>query len=130
MSPAQLFRQSWNGNNLESWGTALGVAVVISLVLLLGRYLFITKWGAVAARTRSDLDDFAVDLIRRTRYFFILFLSLWAGAQFLDLEPSVERWFEKAAVLVFLLQAAIWGNGLVSFWVRSRLTRGSDSSGS
>jgi small-conductance mechanosensitive channel len=118
MSPTQFFRQSWHGNSVESWGTAVGVAVGIVGVLLLARYLLVTRGGAIAARTRSDVDDFAVDLVRRTRYFFIIFLGAWVGAQFLDLEPSVERRFEQAAVLVFLLQSAIWGNGLVSFWVR------------
>jgi small-conductance mechanosensitive channel len=118
MRPVELLRQTWQGNSAESWGTALGVALGIAVVLLLGRHLLITRWGAAAARTRSDLDDFAVDLVRRTRYFFIIFLAAWAGVQFLDLEPSVERRFEQAALFVFLLQSAIWGNGLVSLWVR------------
>lgn len=117
MSPTQLLRETWRGNDLQSWGTALGVAVGIILLSLVARHLLIVRWGKVAVRTRSDLDDFAVDLIRRTRSFFLIFLGVWAGAQLLDLRPSAERRFEQAAVLVFLLQAAIWGNGLVGFWV-------------
>jgi small-conductance mechanosensitive channel len=118
MKPTDILRQSWHGNTVQSWSVAVGVALGIVVILLFARYLATSRWDKVARRTRSDLDDFAVDLIRRTRYFFVLFLGIWIGAQFLRLHAVEDRRLGQAAVIVFLLQSAIWGNALVGFWVR------------
>ena len=118
MKPTDILRQTWHGNTVQSWSIAVGIALGIIVILLFARYLAVSRWSTVARRTRSDLDDFAVDLIRRTRYFFVLFLGIWIGAQFLHLRAVEDRRLEQAAVIVFLLQTAIWGNALVGFWVR------------
>src|SRR5690349_16860465 len=59
-------------NTLAQWLIAAGVLVGGTVVLLLLRGIVVRRLQRLAQRTKTDVDDLAVDLIRRTRFYFIL----------------------------------------------------------
>src|SRR5215218_5766110 len=72
-------------NTLAQWLIAAGVLVGGTIVLLLLRGLVVRRLQRLAQRTKTDIDDLAVDLIRRTRPYFIIAVCLVAGTLALEL---------------------------------------------
>lgn len=98
--------------------TALGVAAGLIVLLVLLRGLLARRLERIAARTSNPIDDVALELIRRTRTYAIVALSLAAAAHLLIMPPRVEAWVDRAAKVVLLLQVGVWGSALIAFWVR------------
>jgi small-conductance mechanosensitive channel len=91
---------------------------VTLVVLRIFRRVLSRRITAFAARTETELDDLIVDLLQRTRSFFFLALALYAGSYFLSLPPSTKSLLNSVVIVAFLIQAAIWGNGIISFGVK------------
>ncbi|CAA9331618.1 MAG: Potassium efflux system KefA protein / Small-conductance mechanosensitive channel, partial [uncultured Gemmatimonadaceae bacterium] len=68
-----------------------------------------------AARTSTGIDDLAVRLLRRTKFFAILAVALAATSYTLALGDRVHDRLENVAVIALAIQAALWGSELVSF---------------
>ena len=111
------------GNPLRIWVVAALVAVLVYTVLHAMRTLIVRNFVALAARTNNDLDDILAAAFRGTRFFFLLFVSLYAGARLLVLPPVAETSLRYAGVLIVALQSALWGNVVISAWVSRQMSR-------
>jgi small-conductance mechanosensitive channel len=116
------------GNPLRAWLTAIAVLVGSVVVLLAARRVVIRRLERFAKATRTDFDDLVVDLLRRTRFYFIVLVALAAASLVLDLPGSVRQAVKVFAVLALCLQTITWGNGFIQFWVE-RYTRRSGADG-
>jgi len=105
-------------NTLKAWLIALGVALVGFIVLRILKKVVGRKAAALARKTVSQVDDYAAELIQRTKPFFLLFLSLYLGSHFLSLPGTAKQVLSRLTVLALLIQFAIWGNGLFESWRR------------
>ena len=72
-------------NPVEAWIAAGAAFVVVGATLFILRTMLARRLAKVAQHTRTSADDAIVDLLRRTRYFFILTAAAAAGMLFLDL---------------------------------------------
>ena len=113
----------WYGNPVRSWLIALGVLAAVFAALVAARVLGVRRLAALVRRTRTDLDDLVVDLLARTRYFFLLTIAVVIAAQAVDLSARVTRDLRTLVVLAVLLQVGLWANGVITFWVRRFLAR-------
>jgi small-conductance mechanosensitive channel len=122
----ELLQQTYLGNTLLQWSLALGVALFVFLAFQVAKSIAVARLKKITAKTVTDLDDFAVELLGGTKQILILVLALYAGTYMLELEESmresVRDLLDTAAILVFLLQAALWGNQIIGFAV-ARFTR-------
>ena len=109
------------GNATGSWLIALAVVVGITTVLLLVQHALVRRLDAKAKRTKNLWDDLAVSLLRRTRFYIFFLIAILIAIRVLRLAVVFDRWVQVATVILLLLQAAVWGNTAISFWVR-RLT--------
>jgi len=110
-------------NSLEAW-LAAGIAfVVIGATLFIARTLLARRLAKVATRTATTADDAIVDLLRRTRYFFILTAAVAGATLFLDLPARALSVGRLLGTIALILQIAIWGNGLITFWFRNYAER-------
>ena len=105
------------GNTAAQWLVAAGVLVGGTVLLLFLRRIIVARLAALARRTATDVDDLAVDLIRRTRFYFIVAVCLVAGTLALDLPRRWEATRHVFIVIAVLLQLGRWGNGIVSYWI-------------
>jgi small-conductance mechanosensitive channel len=110
-------------NSLEAWLVAGIAFVVIGTTLFVARTLLARRLAKVAARTATTADDAIVDLLRRTRYFFILTAAVAGATLFVDLPTRALSVGRLLGTIALILQIAIWGNGLITFWFRNYAER-------
>ena len=111
------------GNTIGQWLIAAGVLVGGTALLLVLRRLVVRRLTSLAQRTSTDIDDLAVDLIRRTRFYFIVAVSLVAGTLALALPAPWMRARHVFIVIAVLLQLGVWGTGLITYWVERYFRR-------
>ena len=125
-------RETWDqwmelpflGNPAGSWLAAALIASAAYLFLLLVRRLVVRRLVRLAGRTQTDLDDFAVEILQRTRRVLILVPVVYFACISLDLPAKVDAALRSAAVLAVLLQITLWALTGINFWVgRTRRRR-------
>ncbi|UCF20306.1 MAG: mechanosensitive ion channel family protein [Gemmatimonadota bacterium] len=105
------------GNSVQTWFIAGGLFVAVLLAFRLARGILERRLTRLAERTRNQLDDLALDLVRGTRFFFPFVIALYAGIQPLTLPATGDKVFRGVMVIGLLLQAALWGNAVIAFWI-------------
>jgi len=114
-------------NSVHAWLIAGIVFAVIGATLFIARTLLARRLAKVAARTSNTADDAIADLLRRTRYFFILAAAIAGASLFLDLPARALSVLRALGTIALILQLAIWGNGLITFWFRNYAERKADT---
>lgn len=103
------------GNSLRAWAIAGGVMVTLIVALELTRGLLVRRFGKLAARTSNPIDDLLVDLARSIKLFGVAAVGLYIGTRFLTLPAQVGSIVSVVLTIALVLQAALWGNVIISF---------------
>lgn len=127
MQAQKILEWQFYHNSLRAWLVAGIVFVVIATVLVAVRTLLARRLEKVAQHTATTADDAIVDLLRRTRYFFILTAAVAGGKLFLDLPERAHNVGRVLGTIALIIQIAIWGNGLITFWFRNYAERKAES---
>lgn len=117
------------GNTFGTWLVAAGVFVAVSSALFIARTVVARRLEGFARRTSTRIDDAIVTLLRRTRYFFIFALAVVAASFVLVLPSSTRDVIRIVGLTALLLQVAVWGNSLITFWTRGYAERRADIDG-
>ncbi len=117
----ELLNKIFLGNSLQAWAIALALVALIFIILSVLKRIFQKKMSALASRTATGIDDFIAEIVGRIRGFFLLALSIIIASRFISLSGSVRGIISKLIIIVFLLQLAIWGNGLIERWKQRTL---------
>lgn len=112
-----ILNTSFYDNTLSSWLIALSVAVTIAVVLRIVQALGVRYLARLAARTETTWDDAFVELLRHTKGLFLLIIALFAGALLLTLPEHVRGITKAVTVVALFIQAGIWLNSVILFWV-------------
>ena len=104
------------GNTLADWFLALVIAVAVFFVLNILKHITFRRALVWVRKTRTDLDDLVIDLFGRTWYLFLVAISIYTGSFVLTL-PEIESGLRTVLAILFLAQAAIWGNGIINYLV-------------
>ncbi len=68
--------------------------------------------------TASDVDDFILDVARRTKLFLLLLPALFLGARAIgDLAPDLRRLLRIGATLSLIAQTTLWTTGIIDFFL-------------
>lgn len=118
-----LLGQTYYGNTVLDWLTALGVVVATVLLLYLAKRIILSRLTAWSKKTETRLDDFAVDILAGTRFLFLLIIAFYFGSQYLELPPKPTRLITHFAVIALLVQVALWGNRGIALWLSDYLKR-------
>jgi small-conductance mechanosensitive channel len=105
------------GNTLNAWLWAVIVAIVIFAILKVLQKVIIKHLTPFAEKTETFFDNLAIDLFKGTKFFFFLFLSLYAASLALSLPERTGSLLRNAILIAFFLQAAIWGNHCLYFFL-------------
>ncbi|MBI4548421.1 MAG: mechanosensitive ion channel family protein [Ignavibacteriae bacterium] len=119
----KLLEQTYLGNSIQSWLIALSLTVFSFIVLLGFKGFIVRKLSKMAARTETDIDDFIVEELKKTKLLFILILSAYIGSLVLTLTSHAKSIIETVAVLSLIIQSAFWGNTAISFWLKRTMSR-------
>lgn len=129
MLEIELLDRVWYANTLRQWLIALAVLGGVFVAFSLLRRVLVRRLGVLAARSSTRVDDVGVDLVRRTRAYFLFAVALYAASRFLVLTEQARGVIQLLMVGVVLLQAGRWGNGLIAFGVEQYLRRSGDADG-
>ena len=104
-------------NPLKQWLIAIAVLVISFIVIKIVLSFVKNRLKKISVRTASQVDDVIVIVLEKTSSLLILILSVFIGSQFISLIPLITTIILNALILVFLIQAAIWGNAIITFYV-------------
>ena len=88
MRPNQFLDQIVYYNSVRAWGVAIAVAIAAFLALLVVRKLLLGRLREIAKRTTTELDDVLVEIVGRTRPYFLTAAAAVFGSRFLVLPPT------------------------------------------
>ena len=111
----EVLREEYFQNTVLQWAIALGVSLLTVFVFQVVKLVVIRRLRKFGEMTETDIDDFVLKLLGSTKFLLILALSLYAGSFMLDLAESVRDYLSSVAIVVFLLQATLWGNRTIDF---------------
>lgn len=114
-------------NSPEAWTCALVAVVGAMLVLLLLRWLILVRLRRVANATVTLVDDFLVEVVSATRVLLPLAVGLYAGAHFLTLPETAQKFADRAFGVMMVLQVGFWAARGLNFWLRMRFSQGVES---
>lgn len=117
------FQQVLLGNTMRAWLAAAIVAVAVFAALWLLKTLLRRHLSKLAARTETQVDDLLIDLLGRVRPLVLVVLAIFAGSLLLKIPDEKQRILQSAAIVALLLQAAFWGNRLITYWLTHYLER-------
>lgn len=119
-------RYSWRGATVTQWLFAAAVFGAVYVLLAVLRRVLVRRLGTLAARTTTQFDDLAVEIVRRTKWYFLMLLAAHTAARVVAPTGEAAIAFRAISVIIVLLQAGAWGNGLIGFgaehYVRQRAT--------
>lgn len=111
------------GSPLLAWIQALAVSGITLLGLLLLRRQGLRRLAVLAEKTQTEWDDLLLDVLKSTRGWALAALSFAIAIPFLELSALLQDRLKAVLTLVFLLQAAVWGNAAVSCGVPRLIKR-------
>jgi small-conductance mechanosensitive channel len=111
------------GNPVVAWLAATGIFVLVLGGLLLFRRVLRHRLEALAERRVLTGLVIAIHTVGRTRFWFLLIVAAWAGAQFLMLPERAEEWIGRIMLIGALVQAGLWTTGATSRVLDSRRQR-------
>jgi small-conductance mechanosensitive channel len=119
----QLLDRTFLDNTLQTWAIAVGTALLVWMAIKVVKTFLQRRMAKLVARTRSEMDDLILEVIRETKFFFPLIVAIYVGAQALELPELAENIIAGATVILVLLQAGIWGSTMITFWVKRYMKR-------
>jgi small-conductance mechanosensitive channel len=123
MTASGIFDRLYLGNSLADWAAALGTAIVIYVLISIMLKVVGSRLEKFSKRTRTNLDDLIVDLIKvRTRRILMAGIAFYGGSTFLVLPQSLEQLIRSVAFLCIAVQLGFWGNGVINYLVSQRAT--------
>ncbi len=113
----ELLDRHWYGATVTQWLIALATLGAAYLVLSVLQRFIVRRLRALAARTSTQLDDVAAEIVGRTRAYFLFIIALQAALRFVAIPvgPSLSTVLRIASVIVVLVQIGVWLNGLIGF---------------
>jgi small-conductance mechanosensitive channel len=122
-SATQFLDQIVYHNSVRAWAIAIAVGLGAFVALLLVRTLLLGRLSAIAKRTTTELDDILVEIVARTRPYFLAAAAAVFASRFLVLPPTTDVYVAGAFSIVLLLQCGMWGATAVDLWINQRLNR-------
>jgi small-conductance mechanosensitive channel len=110
-------------NTLQTWGLAIGLAVLLFLLLGLIQRVFYGRVSKIAEKSTNQVDNYFVDLIVKIKRITLLTISIYVSSTMLNLPESAVTFLKVAALTVFLLQVGFWLNATINYTIKRRLNQ-------
>ncbi|HEV8411665.1 MAG TPA: hypothetical protein VGQ30_14230, partial [Gemmatimonadaceae bacterium] len=114
------------GNSLRDWAVAGASAVLAITAIIVVRRLIVQRLAALAARTKTLVDDALVELARSVSKTFVIVIVISLAGLWLDFDHRVHNALNVVATVFAILQAARSGTRLISWWLEHYAGRHGD----
>jgi len=109
--------RTFYNNTVKEWLIAATLFVVVFFIMRILKAIIYRQVFRIANKTDNVWDNVAAELISKTKPVFLLTIALYLGSLSLSLPESVTIIISKFVGVVILIQLAIWGTYIISFWV-------------
>ena len=104
-------------NALKLWLISSGIGIclfiILKLVIVFGKH----QLEKIAPKTVSRIDDVVLTILNKTISLTIIIISIYIASLALNLSEYDSKIILNTLILVTLLQIALWGNALISFYI-------------
>jgi small-conductance mechanosensitive channel len=114
------------GNTLQNWLIAVSVLVVTFSVLKAIQRVAISKLSKLAAATDNQIDDLIVNMLKQTKFLILLVASAYIASYAITIKPSIAAVWQKAVILILIVQGGLWAGAGVTFWLGRATQKGID----
>lgn len=112
--------RSYLDNTVWQWATAAGLALGVLLVTLIVRRIIRGRYARLAATTQIEFMELPLRIASRTGWLFLLIVSIFLGAQVVELPKNIDRALLTALTIVTFWQVGIWVTAGVVGWLDHR----------
>ena len=109
------------GNLLANWLAAFAVTSGVLVLFYAFKRVAMTRLSRLASRTAAYWDDSLVELLARTHFLFLIVVALYIGSLMLAIPDTLRRGLFTAAAIALVVQAGIWLNNFIVFWLKRDL---------
>lgn len=121
-----LLDQIYFGNSIQQWLLAAGFFAAALLLLTTIRGLVNRHLTRLAETSETEWDDLLVSLLTRTKTTLLVIVALFIATTPLDVPDRPDAVLRSVTILALLVQASIWGNGVIAFWIEYQSKRGEE----
>ena len=118
------------GMEVIEWAKMLGLWLVLTTVFLLIRKHLFGRFSRLAERTVNRFDDIIAEILKTTKVFFLLIVSLYLAVEILTQNAPAIDTILRIVFLGLLIQIGIWGTSLIALWIRWYSEKGAAEDGS
>jgi len=93
---------------LQAWLIAASVAILVLFALVVIRLVAARQLKKLAQRFDAPVWQVSLAVVRRTKWLFILILSVYAGTFAIRIPDEPRNIIHAVAVIVLLIQAGLW----------------------
>lgn len=122
MPQLEILGRVYFGNSVGAYVLAAATFVLVVAGFLAGRLLLLARLKALAERTATDLDDFAVDLLGKVRAPECYLVGLYFATQPLSLNARVGHLLRSAVIVMLAYRALTMLQTAVEYGVRRAMT--------
>ena len=105
------------GNDLQSWLTALGVAIAILVGLRLVEQVLIVRIQRLTKKTDTFIDDVVIGALRKTKLVYLFIVSVYLGSLALTLPEAIRTIDWRVLMVATWLQVGIWVSTGIQIWL-------------
>ncbi|HMQ33559.1 MAG TPA: mechanosensitive ion channel family protein [Chloroflexaceae bacterium] len=102
------------GNSITRWLAALVIAAVFLSAVSAWRWVVVRRARPLVLRTHTFFDELTVTLARTTSGPIVVLIALYLGTLALLLPPEIWMPLRSGAVILLLIQIALWGRALIA----------------
>ncbi len=112
-----MLEKTFYNNTVQQWIIAIIIAILSLVVIRILRGVILHRLRVISEKTTTEIDDLITDLLQRTKFFLLLAVAIYIGSLALSLPQTLKAVITKVVIIAILAQGAIWGSGLISFWI-------------
>lgn len=113
----EILNTTFYNNSLKNWIISLAVIIVSFLFLKILKSFVYKRIRIIASKTSTDFDDLIADIFLHIKVFFLFAISVYIGSIVLTLPPTITTVISKLVVISLLFQGAIWGLGIITYFL-------------
>jgi len=106
------------GNDIQTWLTALGIAIGLLILLRLVEQVFISRIQRLARKTDTIIDDVIVGAVRKTKLIYLFILSAYLGSLVLTLPEALRAIDWRVLMVATWIQLGIWVSTGLQIWLQ------------
>lgn len=109
------------GNTVKDYLTAFLILVIFVVVFKFIQWLLLKKLARIAKKTKTDIDDTFISIIKSLRPGFYYLVSLFFAVKFLILSDFVERFINRILLIFIIYQSVIAVQILIDYVIDKKL---------